>query len=254
MRHPAGASLASASVSSVMPPIVRTTGIGKQYRPGHDLIHAVSDISLIIERGEFVAILGRSGSGKSTLLALLGLLESPDTGEYRLNTREVGRLSDADRATLRNREIGFVFQLPMLLPRASALENVALPLVYGDNVGWQERLRRAGAALDRVGLSRRQQHRPSQLSGGEQQRVVIARALINNPALILADEPTGALDTRTADEILKLFEELNRDGSTIVVVTHAPEVAARAARRIMMEDGKIATAPVLVPISAMRRR
>lgn len=203
---------------------------------GEDLIRAVTGVSLRIERGEFVAALGRSGSGKSTLMSLLGLLEFPDKGEYHFNGRDVGRLGEEARAAVRNRDIGFVFQLPALLPRASALENVALPLVYA-GVRRTERLNRACALLDRVGLGHRQQHRPNQLSGGEQQRVVIARALVNDPALILADEPTGALDARTGDQILSLFEELHRDGRTIVVVTHAPDVAARARRRVTLADG-----------------
>lgn len=219
-----------------MEPLVSASGLCKSYRVGEDLIRAVTGVSLRIERGEFVAALGRSGSGKSTLMSLLGLLEFPDKGEYHFNGRDVGRLGEEARAAVRNRDIGFVFQLPALLPRASALENVALPLVYA-GVRRTERLNRACALLDRVGLGHRQQHRPNQLSGGEQQRVVIARALVNDPALILADEPTGALDARTGDQILSLFEELHRDGRTIVVVTHAPDVAARARRRVTLADG-----------------
>ena len=243
-----------------MDSLVSANGLCKSYRLGEDLIRAVTGVSLRIERGEFVAVLGRSGSGKSTLMSLLGLLEFADKGEYHFNGRDVGRLGEEARAAVRNRDIGFVFQLPALLPRASALENVALPLVYA-GVRRTERLNRARALLDRVGLGHRQQHRPNQLSGGEQQRVVIARALVNDPALILADEPTGALDARTGDEILSLFEELHRDGRTIVVVTHAADVAARARRRVTLADGRVVAddsereaSASAISISGYRRR
>ena len=219
-------------------PLVQTTGISKHYPSGKTIIRAVSDVSLSIERGEFIAIRGRSGSGKSTLMNLLGLLERPDCGEYALGGREVVKLNEDARASIRSQDIGFIFQIPALLPRASALENVELPLVY-TGTRRQERRRRAERALDRVGLADRSHHWPNQLSGGEQQRVVIARAMVNDPALILADEPTGALDSRTSDEILSLFEDLHRDGRTIVVVTHAAEVADRAQRRITLHDGRI---------------
>jgi putative ABC transport system ATP-binding protein len=195
-------------------------------------------VSLSIEQGEFIAIRGRSGSGKSTLMNLLGLLERPDCGEYALEGREVAKLSEDTCASIRNEDIGFIFQLPMLLPRVSALENVELPLVYA-GVRRQERCRRTKNALDRVGLANRIHHSSNQLSGGEQQRVVIARAMVNDPAIILADEPTGALDSRTSDEILSLFEDLHRDGRTIILVTHAAEVADRAERQITLHDGRI---------------
>jgi putative ABC transport system ATP-binding protein len=195
-------------------------------------------VSLSIEYGEFVAICGRSGSGKSTLMNLLGLLERPDSGEYALMGREVAKLSEDTRATIRSRDIGFIFQLPALLPRASAVENVELPLVYA-GVPRPKRRRTAKEALDRVGLADRSHHWPNQLSGGEQQRVVIARAMVNDPALILADEPTGSLDSSTSDEILSLFEGLHRDGHTVIVVTHASEVADRARRQITLHDGRI---------------
>ncbi|SHG26541.1 ABC transporter ATP-binding protein [Bradyrhizobium erythrophlei] len=221
-----------------MPPLVRTVGISKQYPSGGTIIRAVLNVSLSIEPGEFVAIRGRSGSGKSTLMSLLGLLERPDSGEYALKGREVARLSEDARAAIRNQEIGFIFQLPALLPRATALENVALPLVYAGVAG-SERRHRAKDALDRVGLAGRSHHWPNQLSGGEQQRVVIARAIVNEPALILADEPTGSLDSGTSDEILSLFERLHRDGHTIIVVTHATDVADRAQRQITLHDGRI---------------
>jgi len=219
-------------------PLVQTVGISKHYPSGKTIIRAVSNVSLSIERGEFIAIRGRSGSGKSTLMNLLGLLERPDCGEYALDGREVVKLNEDFRASIRSQDIGFVFQIPALLPRASALENVELPLVY-TGTRRRDRRRRAEQALDRVGLADRSHHWPNQLSGGEQQRVVIARAMVNDPALILADEPTGALDSRTSDEILSLFEDLHRDGRTIVVVTHAAEVADRAQRRITLHDGQI---------------
>jgi putative ABC transport system ATP-binding protein len=219
-------------------PVVVTKSLCKQYRSGQSLIDAISSVSLSVGHGEFVAICGRSGSGKSTLMDLLGLLERADSGHYFLDGKEVSVLSERPRAIIRNREIGFVFQLPTLLPRSSALENVELPLVYSGIRG-TDRQRRAAEALDCVGLGHRRNHWPSQLSGGEQQRVAIARALVNKPALILADEPTGALDSTTSDEIMSLFEELHREGSTIIVVTHDQDVAKRAERRITLHDGRI---------------
>ncbi len=218
--------------------LIRTTGVSKHYSFGSTVVDAVSDISISVEKGEFVAICGRSGSGKTTLMNLLGLLERPDCGFYLFNQRKVAELSEDSRAAVRRQDIGFIFQLPALLPRTNALENVELPLIYA-GMPAMERRRRAKAALDRVGLSQRISHWPNQLSGGEQQRVVIARALVNEPALILADEPTGSLDSRTSDEILSLFEELHRDGHTIIVVTHAAEVAERAHRRITLHDGRV---------------
>ena len=219
-------------------PVVETKNLAKDYEFGDSLVHAISNISITIERGEFVAVCGRSGSGKSTLMNLLGLLERPGSGQYFLNGNEVTALTGRARTMIRNREIGFVFQLPTLLPRSSALQNVALPLAYAGLHG-MERRRRAEEVLDRVGLNHRRHHWPSQLSGGEQQRVSIARALVNDPALLLADEPTGALDSHTSDEIMTLFEALHRDGSTIVIVTHAPDVANRASRHVTLLDGCI---------------
>jgi putative ABC transport system ATP-binding protein len=221
-----------------MQPLVRTAGISKHYLSGGTIVRAVSNVSLAIEHGEFVAIRGRSGSGKSTLMNLLGLLDRPDCGEYVLNDREVAKLSEERRAAIRSRDIGFIFQLPALLPRATALENVELPLVYA-GIPPSKRRRAARDALDRVGLADRSHHWPNQLSGGEQQRVVIARATVNDPALILADEPTGSLDSATSNEILSLFEMLHRNGHTIIVVTHATEVADRARRQITLHDGRI---------------
>jgi putative ABC transport system ATP-binding protein len=221
-----------------MAPLVRTVGLSKRYSSGETVIAAVSNVSLSIAVGEFVAIRGRSGSGKSTLMNLLGLLDRPDSGEYALKGRDVAQLSEDARATIRSRDIGFVFQLPALLPRATALENVELPLVYA-SVPHLRRRRTAMDALARVGLSDRSHHWPNQLSGGEQQRVVIARAMVNDPAVILADEPTGSLDSSTSEEILSLFDDLHRDGRTLIVVTHATEVAGRAQRRITLHDGRI---------------
>jgi putative ABC transport system ATP-binding protein len=220
-----------------MRPLIHTVGISKQYASGANVVRAVRNISVSIERGEFVAIQGRSGSGKSTLLNLLGLLEGPDHGKYAFDGHPVEKLNEAACAAIRSREIGFIFQVPALLARTTALENVELPLIYA-GVRRSERRRRAKDALARVGLADRSHHWPNQLSGGEQQRVVIARAVVNEPALILADEPTGALDTSTGDEILSLFEDIHRDGRTIIVVTHAAEVADRAGRRITLQDGQ----------------
>lgn len=219
-------------------PLLALDQVRKRYRAGDTVISAVSDISLNCASGEFIAIVGRSGSGKSTLMSLLGLLERPDSGQYHFNGTDTSQLDEDRRAEMRGREIGFVFQLPALLPRSTAAENVALPLCYAAVTG-AERRRRAEAALDRVGLAHRQEHWPHQLSGGEQQRVAIARAIVNHPSLILADEPTGALDSRTSGEILRLFEDLHREGRTIVVVTHAEDVAGRAQRRITLYDGQV---------------
>jgi len=221
-----------------MPPLVRTVGLSRQYSSGEAVIAAVSNVSLSITVGEFVAIRGRSGSGKSTLMNLLGLLDRPDSGEYVLKGRDVAQLSEDARATIRSRDFGFVFQLPALLPRATALENVELPLVYA-SVPRLRRRRTAMDALARVGLADRSHHWPNQLSGGEQQRIVIARAMVNDPAVILADEPTGSLDSSTSEEILSLFDDLHCDGRTLIVVTHAAEVACRAQRRITLHDGRI---------------
>jgi putative ABC transport system ATP-binding protein len=238
--------------------LIETTDLCKHYRLGASIVRAIADVSLTVQRNEFVAILGRSGSGKTTLMNLLGLLERPDSGKYTLAGQEVASLSQRERAVIRNRKIGFVFQLPALLARSTALENVELPLAYA-GVGRSDRRRLACEALDRVGLSDRLKHCPSQLSGGEQQRVAIARALVNQPMLLLADEPTGALDSATSDEILALFEELHQQGCTIVVVTHAPDVAERTLRRVTLHDGRITgdyqtSEPILVLRPATARR
>jgi putative ABC transport system ATP-binding protein len=219
-------------------PLVQIEGLSKRHHIGAKSVQALANISFSIGSGEFLGIVGRSGSGKTTLMSILGLLDRPDGGRYFLNGQEVAALGEDERAAIRNREIGFVFQTAALLPRSSAFENVEMPLVYA-RVGPPERRRRVWAALDRVGLSGRAEHWPSQLSGGEQQRVAIARALVNDPLLILADEPTGALDSKTAKSILSLFEELNCDGRAIVMVTHAPDVVRRAHRCITILDGRI---------------
>jgi putative ABC transport system ATP-binding protein len=218
--------------------LIQTRRLQKRYRSGEAVIRVLKDVSFAIEKGAFLAIVGRSGSGKSTLLHLLGLLDRPDSGEFLFAGRHVEGLEEEARAVIRNQEIGFVFQLPTLLPRATALENVALPLVYA-GTGRRERWLLAEEALTAVGLADRLSHYPQQLSGGEQQRVTIARAIISRPALILADEPTGALDSATGNDILSVFERLNDEGRTIVVVTHDAEVAERAHRRLTLRDGTI---------------
>jgi putative ABC transport system ATP-binding protein len=218
--------------------LVEASHFSKSYSVGGAPVHAVSDVSISIRRGDYIAITGRSGSGKTSLMNLLGLLERPDFGSYAFNGRDATMLGEDQRAAIRNREIGFVFQLPALLPRASAQQNVELPLIYAGIRG-SKRRRMAKDALERVGLAHRSHHWPHQLSGGEQQRVAVARAIANDPALVLADEPTGALDSRTRDEMLSLFAQLHKDGRTIVVVTHAADVADRALRRISLHDGRI---------------
>jgi putative ABC transport system ATP-binding protein len=219
-------------------PLVFAEGLSKRYDIGGATIQALADVSFSVAAGELLGVVGRSGSGKSTLMSILGLLDRPDAGRYYLKGHEVANLSEDERAFIRNREIGFVFQTASLLSRSSAIENVEMPLIYA-GLASSERRRRARNALERVGLSDRMEHWPQQLSGGEQQRVAIARALVNNPLLILADEPTGALDSKTAESVLSLFEDLNRDGRTIVIVTHAPEVASRVRRRITVLDGRV---------------
>jgi putative ABC transport system ATP-binding protein len=221
-----------------MDSVVQIYDLCKFYRSGTSIIEAVSRVSMTIDKGEFVAIIGRSGSGKSTLMSILGLLERADTGRYFLEGNDTAGFSEDARAALRSRKIGFVFQLPALLARASALENIELPLNYC-NINGAKAHKLAYDALNRVGLRHRGDHYPNQLSGGEQQRVSIARAIVNNPTLILADEPTGSLDSRTSDEILSLFTELNREGHTVLVITHAAEVARCVDRRITLHDGKV---------------
>ena len=218
--------------------VIELEGVSKIYDTGVEQVHALAEVDLAIEAGEYMAIMGPSGSGKSTLMNLLGCLDTPTKGRYRLDGHEVGDLDDSELASVRNRMIGFVFQSFHLLPRMTAELNVELPLVYS-GVSRRERRERARAALDRVGLGDRGHHRPNELSGGQRQRVAIARALINEPALVLADEPTGNLDSKTSEEILQLFESLHESGKTIVMVTHDPEVGDRTRRQIRLHDGRI---------------
>ena len=214
--------------------------IHKVYDMGAEKVHALNGIDLRIDRGEYVAIMGASGSGKSTLMNLLGCLDTPTAGEYWLNSQKVSDLADDDLARIRNKEIGFVFQTFNLLPRASALHNVELPLIYA-GLASRERRDKAAQALSRVGLADRMSHKPNELSGGQRQRVAIARALVNEPSILLADEPTGNLDSTTSQEIMAVFGELHRQGQTIVMVTHEAEIAAHAARVVTLRDGLVAT-------------
>jgi putative ABC transport system ATP-binding protein len=218
--------------------LIETHDLWKTYVMGDEEIHALRGASIEIERGEYVAIMGPSGSGKSTLMNLIGCLDTPSRGSYLLNGKQVSQMNDNELARIRNQEIGFVFQTFNLLPRASALHNVELPLVYA-GVAARERQERAKAALDKVDLSQRMNHRPNELSGGQRQRVAIARALVNNPSILLADEPTGNLDSRTGSEIMALFARLHEAGNTIVLVTHEADVAAFAHRTIHLRDGQI---------------
>jgi putative ABC transport system ATP-binding protein len=219
-------------------PLIDTQDLWKTYTMGAEQVHALRGVSLAIERGEYVAIMGPSGSGKSTLMNVIGCLDTPTRGAYLLNGRRVSDMNDNELARIRNREIGFVFQTSNLLPRASALDNVALPLVYG-GVPRPEREARAKAALEMVDLLPRLTHRPNELSGGQRQRVAIARALVNRPSLLLADEPTGNLDSKTGAEIMALFARLHEAGNTIVVVTHEADVAAFAPRVVHLRDGQV---------------
>jgi putative ABC transport system ATP-binding protein len=212
--------------------------VWRTYKMGHEEVHALRGIDLVIHPNEYVAIIGPSGSGKSTLMNIIGCLDTPTAGRYWLNGRLVTEMDDDELAYIRNREIGFVFQLFNLLPRATALHNVELPLIYA-GVPAKERLERARRALEMVDLGDRMHHRPNELSGGQRQRVAIARALVNRPSILLADEPTGALDSKTGAEIMALFDRLHARGNTIIIVTHEPEVAAHAHRIIHIRDGRI---------------
>ena len=220
------------------PEIIRLEHIYKDYPLGNSTVRVLKDINLSVHPGEYVALMGPSGSGKSTLMNIIGALDVPTSGKYILNGREVEKLTDDQLAEVRNKEIGFVFQTFNLLPRLSALENVALPLIYA-GVPKRERLERARRMLADVGLADRMDHKPNQLSGGQRQRVAIARALINNPSILLADEPTGNLDSQSSEEVMKLFDRLHGQGHTIILVTHEPDIAAHAKRLVRLLDGKI---------------
>jgi len=222
-----------------MTPVIAVRDLTKTYRVGEVDVRALRGVSLDVQPGEFVTLTGPSGSGKSTFMHLAGCLDRPTSGTYMLNGRDVSRLGKRELAHVRNREIGFVFQGFNLLPRTTALEQVELPMLYGTAVPGRERRARAAAALEGVGLGTRLDHHPNQLSGGQQQRVAIARALVNNPVLLLADEPTGNLDTRTSLEVMGIFQKLNAQGLTIVLVTHEPDIAEYATRVIRFRDGRV---------------
>jgi putative ABC transport system ATP-binding protein len=227
-------------VKSVADPIIRTEDLWKTYDMGSTEVHALQGVTFSIQRNEYVAIMGPSGSGKSTLMNLIGCLDTPTKGQYWLNGKLVSEMDDDELARIRNKEIGFVFQTFNLLARATALHNVELPLVYG-GMPAKERAERAGKALAMVELADRMQHKPNELSGGQRQRVAIARALVNHPSIILADEPTGNLDSQTGIEIMKLFDKLHSEGNTIILVTHERDIAEYAHRVISIRDGRIAS-------------
>ena len=221
-------------------PLVELRALGRVYSMGEVEVRALAGVDLRIDAGELVAVMGPSGSGKSTLMNILGCLDRPTSGSYFLDGTDVARFAPNERAEIRNRRIGFVFQSFLLLPRTTALENVEMPLLYGDGaLSRAERLERARGCLARVGLTGQERKLSSQMSGGQQQRVAIARALINDPPLILADEPTGNLDSRTSEEVLAIFQELNDAGRTVILITHEPDVALHAKRRILFRDGRI---------------
>ena len=234
-------------------PVIRVNDLRKEYHMGDNVVHAMQGVSLEVRPGEFVAVMGPSGSGKSTFMNVVGCLDQPSSGSYQLNGVEVATLSRDELADARNREIGFIFQSFNLLPRMTALGNVMLPMLYA-GVPDHVRLERAMAALQAVGLQGREHHRPKEMSGGQQQRTAIARALVNKPSVILADEPTGALDSRTSVEIMALLQHLNRRGATIVVVTHEEDIAEHCSRIVRFSDGRVRDdRPVTDPISAERR-
>lgn len=219
-------------------PLIRIKNLMKSYQLGGETVHALNDVTLSIDKGEFIAIIGPSGSGKSTLMNMLGCLDRPDSGEYFLGGKEIGMMNDRDLATIRNQKIGFIFQNFNLLPKLTAVENVELPLIYRGMPG-KERREIALNALLKVGLKDRAGHLPTQLSGGQQQRVAIARALAGNPSILLADEPTGALDSKTSNEILQLMKELNEAGNTIILITHDLSIARQAKKMIRIQDGRL---------------
>jgi putative ABC transport system ATP-binding protein len=218
--------------------LIELRDVRKVYEVGTELVHALDGVDLDVERGDYLAIMGSSGSGKSTLMNLLGCLDTPTGGSYHLNGQAVEGMTDEELAGIRNKEIGFVFQTFNLLARTTALQNVELPLVYG-GTGRAERHQRAADALARVGLADRAKHMPNELSGGQRQRVAIARALVNDPSILLADEPTGNLDSATSEDIMALFDQLHRTGNTVILVTHETDIAAHASRRVTLRDGKV---------------
>jgi len=218
--------------------IIHLESISKNYKVGTQVVHALREVSIDIYRGEYVAIMGASGSGKSTLMNIIGCLDTPSSGQYVLNKRDVSSLSDNQLAEIRNEEIGFIFQVFNLLPRNSALENVMLPMVYS-GIRKNERKNRATTTLTDVGLADRMMHKPNELSGGQRQRVAIARALVNNPSILLADEPTGNLDSKISEEIMKLFADIHRKGNTLVMVTHEEDIAQHAHRIVKLKDGEV---------------
>lgn len=219
-------------------PIIEIQNIARHFKVGTELIKALKSIDLTIHKNEFVALMGQSGSGKSTLMNILGCLDTPTQGAYALNNQRVSDLDDNNLASIRNKEIGFVFQTFNLLPRSTALENVMLPLVYS-GITKDKRIEMATEALNKVSLSDRMNHRPNELSGGQRQRVAIARALVNNPSIILADEPTGNLDSATSEEIMKLFQDIHQNGNTVILVTHEEDIALHAHRIVRLKDGSI---------------
>ncbi len=229
--------------------LIEIRDLKKVYEMGAEQVHALDGVDLEVERGEYLAIMGPSGSGKSTLMNLLGCLDTPSSGSYHLNGTPVESLDDEELAAIRNREIGFVFQTFNLLARTTALENVELPLVYA-GVGRRARREKAQGALERVGLGDRMDHRPNELSGGQRQRVAIARALVNDPSILLADEPTGNLDSATSTEIMALFDELHAAGNTIILVTHEPDIAGHAHRQVHLRDGKVVSDESTVRVTA----
>ncbi len=220
--------------------VIQIVDLTREYQMGSERVQALRGVSLEIRRNEYLAIMGPSGSGKSTMMNMLGCLDTPSSGEYWLNGQEVSRMPDDALARVRNREIGFVFQTFNLLPRATALQNVELPLVYA-GVGGKERRERSRRALERVGLANRMDHKPNELSGGQRQRVAIARALVNEPSILLADEPTGNLDSNTSADVMRVFGLLHSQGQTIIVVTHEADIAAHAARVVTLRDGRVAS-------------
>jgi len=219
-------------------PLIKITNIKRDFELGNEIVYVLKGIDLEINKGEYVALMGPSGSGKSTLMNLLGCLDTPTSGTYILNGKDVSQMHDDELAEIRNKEIGFVFQTFNLLPRTTALDNVALPMIYA-GYSKSERRARASKVLAQVGLDDRMDHQPNQLSGGQRQRVAIARALVNKPSIILADEPTGNLDSKTSEEIMKLLEEIHKNGNTIIVVTHEEEIASYAKRVIRLRDGMV---------------